>query len=109
MTSETVKYIIAPKYWARHNVSDGYWASEQNIYSFMNYMDKKGNIFTPEECRKELEEYKKKSKKYANRNVRPTGLNKLVQQIKVKVLYSNFMMKKIVRKLQRESGIIKSR
>ena len=109
MTSETVKYIIAPKYWARHNVSDGYWASEQNIYSFMNYMDKKGNIFTPEECRKELEEYKKKSKKYANRNVRPTGLNKLVQQIKVKMLYANFMMKKIVRKLQRESGIIKSR
>lgn len=31
-TSDTVKYILAPKYWARHNVSDGYWASEQNIY-----------------------------------------------------------------------------
>ena len=30
-TSTTVKYVIAPKYWARHNVSDGYWASEQNI------------------------------------------------------------------------------
>ena len=32
-TSDTLKYAIAPKYWARHNVSDGYWASEQNIYS----------------------------------------------------------------------------
>ena len=31
-TSDTVKALIAPKYWARHNVSNGYWASEQNIY-----------------------------------------------------------------------------
>lgn len=28
-TSDTVQYILLqPKYWARHNVSDGYWASE---------------------------------------------------------------------------------
>ncbi|MCR4901977.1 MAG: glycosyl transferase [Butyrivibrio sp.] len=107
MTSETVQYIIAPKYWARHNVSDGYWASEQNIYSFMNYMDKKGNIFTPDECRKELENYKKKSKKYANRNIRPAGINKMWQQLKVKLLYADFMFRKIIRKLERELGIIK--
>ena len=48
MTSDTLQYAIAPKYWARHNVSDGYWASEQNIYSFLHYMDRKGKIFTPE-------------------------------------------------------------
>ena len=30
-TSDTVQYIIAPKYWARHNVSDGYWASEHHL------------------------------------------------------------------------------
>lgn len=63
-TSETVKYIIAPKYWARHNVSDGYWASEQNIYDIFNYMDRTGQIFTADECRAELAEYKKTSKKY---------------------------------------------
>lgn len=60
-TSDTVKYVIAPKYWARHNVSDGYWASEQNIYEGWTYQDRKGNLFTAEECRKELEEYKKTS------------------------------------------------
>ena len=63
-TSDTVKYIIAPKYWARHNVSDGYWASEQNIYEDFNYMDRSGRIFTAGECREELEEYKKNSKRY---------------------------------------------
>ena len=56
-TSETVHEVIAPKYWARHNVSDGYWASEQNIYSDFLYMDRKGRIFTARECRKELAEY----------------------------------------------------
>ena len=73
-TSETVKYIIAPKYWARHNVSDGYWASEQNIYEEFMYMDRKGKLFTPEECRKELEEYKKKSGTYKRLNKKKTGI-----------------------------------
>ena len=73
-TSETVKYVIAPKYWARHNVSDGYWASEQNIYEEFMYMDRKGKLFTPEECRKELEEYKKKSGTYKRLNKKKTGI-----------------------------------
>lgn len=60
MTSETCKYILAPKYWARHNVSNGYWASEQNIYTGWNYMDRKGRVFSAEECRKELSAWKKK-------------------------------------------------
>ena len=63
-TSETVKYIIAPKYWARHNVSDGYWASEQNLYSDFHYMDRKGRIFTADECRRELEQYQAESEHY---------------------------------------------
>ncbi len=63
-TSDRAKYIIAPKYWARHNVSDGYWASEQNIYDGFNYMDRKGRLFTADECRDELARYKRKSEKY---------------------------------------------
>lgn len=56
-TSSTVKKIIAPKYWARHNVSDGFWSSEQNIYSIFSYMDRNGRLFTSDECRKELASY----------------------------------------------------
>lgn len=58
-TSDNARFIIAPKYWARHNCSDGYWASEQNIYTGWNYMDRKGKIYTAEECRRELIDYKK--------------------------------------------------
>ena len=40
--------VIAPKYWARHNVSDGYWATEQNKYPGWHYMDREGNLETYE-------------------------------------------------------------
>ena len=63
-TSETVQYIIAPKYWARHNVSNGYWASEQNIYSNFVYLDRKGKLYTARECREELDKYKETSPYY---------------------------------------------
>ncbi len=63
-TSDTARYIIAPKYWARHNVSDGYWASEQNIYSICSYLDRKGRLFSAQDCIKELEAYKKTSPYY---------------------------------------------
>jgi len=56
-TSDTIENIIAPKYWARHNVSDGYWAMSQNIYSGWTYQDRNGNLSTAEECVKELEKY----------------------------------------------------
>lgn len=53
-TSTTLRKAIAPMYWARHNVSDGYWASEQNIYSIFTYMDRDGRTYSAEECRKKL-------------------------------------------------------
>ena len=58
-TSDTVKYIIAPKYWARHNVSDGYWSTAQNIYAGWHYQDRAGELCTGQECILELEKYKR--------------------------------------------------
>ncbi|MBN1469628.1 MAG: hypothetical protein JW924_12955 [Fusobacteriaceae bacterium] len=55
--SDTVKKVIAPKYWARHNVSDGYWASEQNIYTGWYYQDRYGILYSDSECRAELKKY----------------------------------------------------
>ncbi len=57
-TSRNVRKVIAPKYWARHNVSDGYWSTAQNIYSIFTYLDRKGRLFTADECRKELAAYR---------------------------------------------------
>lgn len=107
MTSDTVEYIIAPKYWARHNVSDGFWSSEQNIYSFFNYMDRKGRMFTADECRREYEEYKKTSRLYARKNVKPGKVRYVCQIIRRKCIYGVFYSKKIIRSLGRRLGIIK--
>ena len=94
-TSETLKFAIAPKYWARHNVSDGYWASEQNIYSLFHYMDRKGRMFTAEECRRELAEYKRTSKKYANVNVHPEGMRLKLMQLHGQYIYKKAYLYKI--------------
>ncbi|MCI5585200.1 MAG: glycosyl transferase [Lachnospiraceae bacterium] len=101
-TSETVKYIIAPKYWARHNVSDGYWASEQNIYTGFHYQDRKGRIFTAEECRKELEEYKRTSKTYSRLNQQPEGLTLMKMKIECKTRYTLYQMQRIYRSVIRK-------
>jgi hypothetical protein len=53
-TNEVLKFLIAPKYWARFNVSNGYWATNQNIYSGWNYLDRKGKLFSSEQCKNEL-------------------------------------------------------
>ncbi len=100
-TSETVKYVIAPKYWARYNVSNGYWASEQNIYSLFHYMDRKGRIFSAEECREELARYKKKSAVYAGRNKRPGRIRLFFQNIRRRGVYGYFYMKKVGRAVLR--------
>ena len=107
MTSETVQYIIAPKYWARHNVSDGYWASEQNIYSCFNYMDRKGRLFTPGQCREELEKYKERSATYKMLNVRPGKVRVFFQKCRARYLYASYMLKKIWRSIERRTGLIK--
>lgn len=62
--SETIKNIIAPKYWSRHNVSDGYWSSFQNLYPDWKYQDRDGGIQTYDQCLRELKEYSIKNNIY---------------------------------------------
>jgi len=52
-TSDTVKFIIAPKYWARHNISDGFWSSGYNLYRDWMWMDREGNLFSYDDCLRE--------------------------------------------------------
>lgn len=99
ITSNTLQFAIAPKYWARHNVSDGYWASEQNIYQDFMYLDRKGRLFTAEECRKELEEYKKNSKRYQRIGMKLNKQQQIFAKVRIKYLiYKNWGMR-IVRSL----------
>ena len=100
-TSETVKYIIAPKYWARHNVSDGYWASEQNIYTGWKYMDRNGRVFTAEECREELERYKK-CNKYKKVNKKPNKVTRKWMEVESELLYKLSWIERIYYSLLRK-------
>ncbi len=106
--STELKYAIAPKYWARHNISDGFWSSEQNIYTFLHYQNKKEKIFEADECRRQLQEYKKRSKLYGRRNVRPGKVRCAFQNIRRRAIYAVFFLKKIARSLERRMGIIKT-
>jgi hypothetical protein len=55
--NERLKVVIAPKYWAAHNESDGYWSLAQNIVPGWTYQDRDSNLSDSETCRKELAEY----------------------------------------------------
>lgn len=61
-TNEKVKYIIAPKYWARHNISDGFWALSFNLYQGWMWQDRSGKLFNFTECESEYEIYKDEKK-----------------------------------------------
>lgn len=55
--------IIGPKYWARHNVSDGYWSLGDQYVRGWYYMDRDGKLSDYDTCKKEAEEY------YKNKNL----------------------------------------
>lgn len=38
------KAIIAPRFWGRHNVSNGYWSIDQNYTAGWLYQDRNGNL-----------------------------------------------------------------
>ncbi len=99
--SETVQYVIAPKYWARYNVSDGYWASEQNIYQGWHYQDRKGKLYSDEECRHELEQYKLSSPKYKRAGRKLSGLRLGRQKLRSRMLYGKYYCLKRIRGIAR--------
>lgn len=60
--NEKVKCVIAPKYWARHNISDGFWALSFNLYQGWLWQDRNGKLFTYSECKNEYTIYKEEKK-----------------------------------------------
>ncbi len=51
------KKVIAPKYWARWNTSDGYWSIGDSYTRGFTYMDRDGELFDYARCRYESEQY----------------------------------------------------
>lgn len=61
--NENANKIIAPKYWARHNVSDGYWSVGDSYTRCFKYLDREGNLSDYETCKNEAINY------YKNKNL----------------------------------------
>lgn len=55
--NEEIKLCIAPKYWAQHNTSDGYWGCSYNMIRGWIYLDRNGVCFDYETCQKERDAY----------------------------------------------------
>lgn len=51
--------VIAPKYWGKHNISDGFWAQGDSLTKGWEYLDREGNLLSYEQCKKEKDEYEK--------------------------------------------------
>lgn len=56
-TNEFDPVVIAPKYWAAHNISDGYWALGDSLTKNWMWLDRAGNVTSYETCKAELERY----------------------------------------------------
>lgn len=57
-TSKKNKFCIAPKYWARHNISDGFWSQGESLTKGWLYLDREGNFFDYGQCKVEYEQFK---------------------------------------------------
>jgi hypothetical protein len=44
------KICVAPKFWAAHNESDGYWCCSYNIVRDWTYLDRDGSTYDFDEC-----------------------------------------------------------
>ena len=57
-TNAGVRAVIAPKYWALHNASDGHWSLGDSLTRDWLWQDRYGNLQTYEECKLELESFR---------------------------------------------------
>ena len=58
-TSPFNELTVAPKYWARHNVSDGFWSMGDSLTRGWTYIDRSGNASDYESCKIEKDEYER--------------------------------------------------
>jgi len=94
--NQKVKKIIAPKYWARHNVSDGYWSCGYNIVKNFTYQDRDGTLFDYDSCIKEFDIYIKNNISYFKNE---QNINKIYELSSYS--YKNSILKNIYKKISK--------
>lgn len=63
--NQKVKMTIAPRYWAHHNISDGYWALGDQWYKDFTYLDRDGLLYNYDTVKRAAIEY------YRSHNILP--------------------------------------
>jgi beta-1,4-mannosyl-glycoprotein beta-1,4-N-acetylglucosaminyltransferase len=90
------KIVIAPKYWARHNISDGFWSTYDMVTPGFLYMDKLGNMESAEDCQKEKEAFELGHQDMFNANIFENNMTKIKSRFMLSLV---FLAKKILKKL----------
>jgi len=93
-----LKFCIAPKYWGRHNVSDGYWSLRCNLTAGWFYLDRAGKLSDYDECLVELMAYEEQEvvmlpKRELNDpiiSIKPIGLRERVKKVTPKILLKSY-------------------
>ena len=67
--NQNANLILAPKYWASHNNSDGYWSVGESYTKKFNYMDRSGLVYDYNSCKTEAENYYKSKNIITNENI----------------------------------------
>lgn len=62
------KIVVAPKYWARFNIADGFWSPSDIITDEFTYLDKEAKIFSSAECWTEKNVFEKTHQDMFNAN-----------------------------------------
>jgi hypothetical protein len=57
-TNSKVERVIAPKYWARHNISNGFWSQGDSLTRGWDWLDRNGVLSNYAECKFEMIQYK---------------------------------------------------
>lgn len=58
ITNKRSKKILAPEYWARHNVSTGYWATGDQYYPEFEYVSREGIVKSYDTVKLEAENWR---------------------------------------------------
>lgn len=99
--NENLKFCIAPKYWGRYNISDGYWSLGCNITSEWHYLDREGKLNDYNSCLNELKNYMVNHKDFHLNNKQENALgvqeqeNALGSQINFRLFLKSLIPLKI--------------
>ena len=55
--NDEVINVVAPKYWSRYNISDGFWEQGDSLTKGWEYIGRDGGFYSYEECKKEKDKY----------------------------------------------------